>query len=106
MAQVARMLTADGDDSVLRGDRILLCDRDTKWTPAFRRTLAEVGTRVVQLPVRAPNCNAYAERFVRSIKEECLNRLVILGATHLRQVLVNFVAHYHGSVIIKAFTIA
>jgi putative transposase len=92
--QVARVLT-DVDDSVLCGHRILICDRDTKWSAAFRRTLADVGIRVVQTPFQAPNCNAHAERFVRSIKEECLNRVVVLGEAHLRRTLGEFVAHYH-----------
>ena len=58
--------------------------------------LADAGIRVVQTPFRAPNCNAYAERFVRSIKEECLNRIVVLGEAHLRRTLTAFAAHYHG----------
>jgi transposase InsO family protein len=57
--------------------------------------LADVGIRVVQTPFQAPNSNAHAERFVRSIKEECLNRVVILGETHLRRTLTAFVTHYH-----------
>jgi transposase InsO family protein len=92
--QVARGLTG-ADDGVLRGHRILICDRDTKWSAAFRRTLADVGIRVVVTPFQAPNCNAHAERFVRSIKEECLNRVVVLGEAHLRRTLTEFVAHYH-----------
>lgn len=47
-------------------------------------------------PVWAPNCNAYAERFVRSIKEECLNRVIVLGERHLRRTMMEFVAHYHA----------
>ena len=92
--QVARVLTG-ADDGVLRGHRILICDRDTKWSAAFRRTLADIGIRVVQTPFQAPNCNAHAERFVRSIKEECLNWVVVLGEAHLRRTLTEFVAHYH-----------
>src|SRR4029450_5594247 len=68
---------------------------DTKWSATFRRTLADVAIRVVQTPFQAPNCNAHAERFVRSIKDECLNQVVVLGAAHLRQTLTEFVAHYH-----------
>jgi len=59
--QVARVLTG-ADDGVLGGHRILICDRDTKWSAAFRRTLADGGIRVVQTPFQAPNCNAHAER--------------------------------------------
>jgi transposase InsO family protein len=50
---------------------------------------------VVRTPPRAPNCNAYAERFVRSVKEECLNRIVPLGERHLRKTLHEFATHYH-----------
>ena len=57
--------------------------------------LATAGVRVVRTPPRAPNCNAYAERFVRSVKEECLNRVVPLGERHLRRTLHEFAAHYH-----------
>jgi putative transposase len=94
MVQTARTLTG-ADDGWLRGARVLICDRDTKWSLAFRQTLAAAGVRVVQTPYRAPNCNAYAERFVRSIKEECLDRCVFLGETHLRRTLAAFTAHYH-----------
>jgi hypothetical protein len=57
--------------------------------------LADVGICVAQTPFQAPNCNAYAERFVRSIKEEGLNQVVILGEAHLRRTLTAFAAHYH-----------
>ena len=61
----------------------------------MRRLLPEAGTHVVQTPLGAPNANAYAERFVRSIKEECLDRIIPLGERHFRQALSEFVAHYH-----------
>ena len=72
MLQVARAAT-DAEDGCLRGARSLICDRDTKWSMAVRQTLAATGIRVIQTSYAAPNCNAYAERFVRSIKEECLD---------------------------------
>ena len=53
------------------------------------------GGRVVQTPYRAPNGNAHAERFVRSLKEECLNRVILLGERHFRRTLAEFAAHYH-----------
>ena len=62
---------------------------------AVRRGLAEAGIRVVLTPARAPNANAYAERFVRSIKEECLDRIIPLGERHFRHALTEFVEHYH-----------
>jgi transposase InsO family protein len=92
--QMARTAT-DADDGCLRGARFLICDRDTKWSAAVRQTLAAAGIRVIQTPYAAPNCNAHAERFVRSVKEECLNRLVIVGEAHLRRALVTFTEHYH-----------
>ena len=61
----------------------------------MRARLEDAGIRVVQTPYRAPNANAHAERFVRSIKEECLNRLIPLGERHHRRAIVEFVAHYH-----------
>jgi putative transposase len=60
-----------------------------------RARLEDVGIRVVQTPYRAPNANAYAERFVRSIKEEYLNRLIPFGERHHRRAVAEFVAHYH-----------
>jgi transposase InsO family protein len=91
MGQVARTLTM-GDADVYR---VLICDRDAKWSEAVRARLQEAGLRVVRTPYRAPNANAYAERFVRSIKEECLNRLIPLGERHFRRAVVEFAAHYH-----------
>ena len=93
--QVTRAAT-DAADGCLRATRFLICDRDTKWSLAVRQTLAAAGIRVVQTPHAAPNCNAYA-RFVRSVKEECLNRLVMLGEAHLRRTLVAFVEHYRSA---------
>ena len=70
-------------------------DRDTKYTAQFRRLIAESRTAVIRLPPRSPNLNAYAERFVRSIKEECLDRMIFLGQASLRRAVAEFVAHYH-----------
>ena len=57
--------------------------------------LEREGVRIIRTPARAPNGNAYAERFVRSIKEECLNRMILLGERHLRRALAEFVMHCH-----------
>ena len=94
MAQAARRLT-DAVDGFLVGHRILICDRDRKWTDGFRHILQGAGVRIVLTPVQAPNANAYAERFVRSIREECLDRLILFGERRLRRALDEFVAHYH-----------
>ena len=72
MAQAARRLT-DAVDGFLTGHRALICDRDGKWTAEFRAILQGAGVRIIRTPVQAPNANAYAERFVRSIREECLD---------------------------------
>jgi transposase InsO family protein len=95
MRQVGRTLTA-ADDGVLVGHRVLICDRDAKWSALVRERLREAGVRVVQTPFRAPNANAHAERFVRSITHECLNRVVPLGERHLRRMIAEYVEHYHG----------
>ena len=93
MCQVGRTLT--GTDGLLSDHRVLICDRDRKWSQDVRRLLGEAGVDVVQAPFQAPNANAYAERFVRSIKHECLNRMVPLGERHFRRALTEFVDHYH-----------
>src|SRR5262245_21931004 len=85
----------DGVDGVLGPGHVLICDRDPKWSRAVVGFLEREGIRIVRTPVCAPNCNAYAERFVRSIKEECLNRVLLLGERHLRHTMSEFVAHYH-----------
>ncbi len=94
MLQIARELT-DASDGVLGGQRFLICDRDRKWSAGVRSLLEASGVRVIQTPFRAPNCNAYAERLVRSIREECLDRLIPLGQRHFRCALAEFATHYH-----------
>ena len=74
---------------------ILICDRDAKWSRTVREQLDRCGVVVVQTPIRAPNANAHAERFIRTIKEECLDCIVPLGERHLRLTIYEFVAHYH-----------
>src|ERR687898_275294 len=83
-------------DGALRGNRLLICDRDRKWSASVERFLAAADVRLIRTPFLAPNCNAYAERFVRSIREECLSRVIPLGERHFRRTLADFVAHYHG----------
>ena len=94
MGQMVRLATA-ADDGVLVGHRVLICDRDRKWSRAVRQQLGDAGIRVILTPERAPNANAYAERFVRSIKEECLDRMIPVGERHFRRAVAEFVAHYH-----------
>jgi transposase InsO family protein len=94
MRQVSRTLTTL-DDGLLRADSVLVCDRDRKWSRDVRSLLGEAGVHVVQTPLQAPNANAHAERFVRSIKGECLGRVIPLGERHFRRTVAEFVAHYH-----------
>ena len=104
MRQVGRTLT--GTDGLLSDHRVLICDRDRKWSGDVRRLLGDAGVHVVQTPCQAPNANAYAERFVRSIKHECLDRMVPLGERHFRRALKAFVDHYLASGITKDSTIS
>ena len=79
----------------LRGKRFLLHDRDPLFSDAFRQTLAATGVEAVRLPPHSPNLNAYAERFVRTIKESCLDRMVLFGERSLRRAIREFMVHYH-----------
>jgi transposase InsO family protein len=94
MEQMARNLV-DALDGFLLGKRYLLLDRDPLYTQGFRRILDQAGVNTVRLPAHSPNLNAFAERFVLSIKSECLDRLVPLGAAHLRRVILEYTNHYH-----------
>jgi len=94
MTQIARNLT-DCLDGFLRGKRYLILDRDPLYTRVFRSTLAASGVKVVRLPSRSPNLNAFSERFVLSVKSECLDRVIPLGERHLRHLRAEYVAHYH-----------
>jgi transposase InsO family protein len=94
MCQVGRTVTAV-ENGLLRDHRVLICDRDRKWSAEVQRLLNDAGLRVVQTPLQAPNANAYAERFVRSIKEECLDRIIPIGERHFRGAIREFVGHYH-----------
>jgi putative transposase len=95
MQQITRALVF-ADDGALAHHRVLICDRDAKWSRAVRDRLTAAGLQVVQTPYRAPNANAHAEWFVRSIREECLDRVVPLGERHFRQIVSEFVMHYHS----------
>jgi hypothetical protein len=94
MQQVVRMLTMP-ETGVMPASEVLICDRDRKWSGDVRRRLRDAEIRVAVTPERAPNANAYAERFVRSIKEECLDRLIPIGDRHFRRALTEYVEHYH-----------
>jgi transposase InsO family protein len=95
MKQVARNLT-DPVDGFLLGKGYLVLDRDGKYTPEFRDFLTDSGTNMVRLPTRSPNLNAYAERFVLSIKTECLDRMILFSERALRRAVSSYLTHYHG----------
>jgi putative transposase len=95
MQQMARNATSESW-GFLDQRRYVLHDRDTKFCSVFRATLAAGGIKPIQLPARSPNLNAYAERWVRSAKEECLAKLVLFGEASLRRALTEFIDHYHG----------
>ena len=94
MAQIARNLT-DCVDGFLNDFRHLIVDRDALYTAHFAATLAATDVKLLRLPARSPNLNAFAERFVRSIKSECLAKVIPLGEAHLRTLLSEYVEHYH-----------
>jgi transposase InsO family protein len=94
MMQAGRDLT-DPVDGFLAAKEFVILDRDSKYSTAFRDLLRDSGIEVVRLPPRSPDLNAYAERFVRSIKEECLSRLIFFGEWSLRKATREYAAHYH-----------
>ena len=95
MIQMVRNLT-DGVDGFLLGKTHLIVDRDPLFTRDFRDMLRHAGVATVRLPRRSPNLNAHVERFIRSIREECLSRVIPLGERHLRHLVREYVEHYHG----------
>jgi transposase InsO family protein len=84
------------DDGVLSEGRKLLIHRDAKDSGDWRKFIEEQGVEVIWLPPKSPNLNAYAERFIRSIKDECLNRMIFIGEASLRRAVREFMAHYHA----------
>jgi putative transposase len=95
MKQVGRNLT-DCVDGCLGGCRYLIHDRSTLFTKEFLSILESAGVKSVRLPPRSPKLNAFAERFVRSIKSECLERMILIGEGSLRRASAQFCEHYHG----------
>jgi putative transposase len=93
VTQQARNLSFTG---LFERVRFLIHDRDSKFSGAFDEVFRSEGTRVIQTPIRAPQANAYAERFVRTVRTECLDWLLIIGRRHLESVLRSYTAHYNG----------
>jgi transposase InsO family protein len=95
MKQIARNVTMD-EWGFLGRCRYLIHDRDTKFCQSFRSIIESGNVKTVPLPARSPNLNAYAERWVKSAKDECLSRLILFGEASLRRALREFGAHYHA----------
>ena len=94
MMQVARNITME-EWGFLAPGQDLIHDRDGKYCPAFQHIIDAAGVTRVPLPVRSPHLNAYAERWVRSVKEECLSRLILFGEKALQHALTVYATHYH-----------
>lgn len=93
MKQIARNIT-DAEDGFLNGKRYILTDRDTKFTAEFRDILQQAGVETVRLPPRSPNLSPHIERFMRSLWEELLDRMIFFGEKSLRNAVGQFVAHF------------
>ena len=93
MKQVARNLT-DACDGFLAGTRYVLRERDTKFCAAFRSILVDTSVKSVRLPARSQNLNAHLERFRRSLKGACLDRMIFFGDASLQRAISEFLAHY------------
>jgi putative transposase len=95
MKQMARNATME-ECGTLQDCRYLLHDRDTKYTLSFRAIIKSGHVKTLVLPAHSPNLNAYAERWVRSVKEECLSKIILFGERSLRRALREYVEHYHA----------
>jgi putative transposase len=95
VTQQARNLLLRLEDQTRRRARFLIRDRDTKFCRGFDDVFRSEGANVLVTPVQAPNANAYAERWVRTVRTECLDWLLIVGRGHLEQVLRIYVRHYN-----------
>jgi transposase InsO family protein len=94
MEQRARNVTME-ETGFLANRRYLLHDRDSKYRPSFRQLIEAKNAKCLALPPRSPNLNAYAERWVRSVKEECLSKLILFGERSLKRALHHYELHYH-----------
>jgi putative transposase len=91
---MARNVTMEGT-GFLANCRYLLHDRDSKYSPAFRQLIKAEKVKTLALPPQSPNLNAYAERWVRSIKEECFSKLILFEEGSLKRALHHYEIHYH-----------
>jgi hypothetical protein len=95
MKQIARNVTMD-EWGFLESCRYLIHDRDTKFTDSFRAIVKSSQVEPLKLPAQSPNLNAYAERWVRSVKEEALSKLILFGEASLRRALSEYLTHFHA----------
>jgi len=95
MLQIARN-ASDAEVGFLLDKKYLLMDRDTKFSNAFRDILANVDVKAIRLPPRSPNLSPHLERFMRSIKEECLQRMIFFGEKSLHAATLSYIDHYHA----------
>jgi transposase InsO family protein len=91
-SKLARNLT--GEDGLIQNARFLLHDRDTKYSEGFDAVFVAAGIQPLKLPPQSPNLNAFAERWVRSVKDECLDQLILFGECSLRHALNEYLAHH------------
>ena len=94
MEQMARNVTME-ESGFLVNCHYLLHDRDSKYCPSFRQLIEAEKVKCLALPPKSPNLNAYAERWVRSVKEECLSKLILFGERSLKRALYHYELHYH-----------
>jgi len=94
VTQVARNFASDLQDSGRRV-RFVIRDRDTKFTASFDQVFASIGAATVRTPVRSPRANAFAERWVRTVREDCLDHLIVVSRRQLERVLTEYVRHYN-----------
>ena len=94
VTQVARNFASDLEDGG-RHFRFLIRDRDTKFTASFDAVLASIGIETIRTPVASPRANAFAERFVRTVCQDCLDHLLIVSQRHLEALLAEYVCHYN-----------
>jgi putative transposase len=94
VTQVARNFAADLEEA-RRRFRFLIRDRDTKFTASFDAVLSSIGIAAIRTPVRSPKANAFAERWVRTVREECLDHLLVYSRRHLESVLAEYIGHYN-----------
>jgi transposase InsO family protein len=94
VTQVARNFCAELEDAGRRV-RFLVRDRDTKFTATFDNVFASIGAETILIPVRSPKANAYAERWIRTVREDCLDHVLVFSGRHLEMILGKYVAHYN-----------